>query len=466
MNPSRLFVGIITNTGLWGAIISTIVITLLGFLLFKFKVLDDHSTGAVQKVIINVIIPFLSFYSFLTTADGSDIKIYAIVFGLSAVYYIVLTGIAMVWVKLLPKTVPKSVITKAQNDFEKWQNQTELTNKQLFNSSIYLESLQKKHLVTWLMCIYGSNILFATPIVLGVYPNGIELGSLSIWNILYYIGGFGLSFSLISGAKFTRKEFGKTMKKTLLNPSFIVVLIAILLWSSQYFIPHAGPTVTTLDKPIEIQVQYGIDPNTKEVLQTGVLVDRFSTFGPNFSTLYGHAVTPHENPSDVTHPIVEWFSFDKVKNAYVIYNGKPAGWFDWKVTVPYLYKPISILASLISPLIWIVIGTSLAKTNIKEMFCKWRNWLFLIFKMVLIPIFILVLMIPLVITKNLPPQVAAVLVMTGSVPPGTTVVIYSQHFKVHEKYTAQVSSLSTMLSFIFIPVWLVVGVVVFELLAV
>ncbi|CRH46363.1 Uncharacterised protein [Chlamydia trachomatis] len=30
------------------------------------------------------------------------------------------------------------------------------------------------------MCIYGSNILFATPIVLGVYGQGVELGSLNI----------------------------------------------------------------------------------------------------------------------------------------------------------------------------------------------------------------------------------------------------------------------------------------------
>ncbi|CRH46360.1 Uncharacterised protein [Chlamydia trachomatis] len=41
--------------------------------------------------------------------------------------------------------------------------------------------------------------------------------------------------------------------------------------------------------------------------------------------------------------------------------------------------------------------------------------------------------------------------MVGSVPPGTTVVIYSQHFKNNENYTSQASSLSTMTSFLFIP---------------
>ena len=71
--------------------------------------------------------------------------------------------------------------------------------------------------------------------------------------------------------------------------------------------------------------------------------------------------------------------------------------------------------------------------------------------MILIPFFILLLVIPFVYIKTLDYKIAALLVMTGSVPPGTTIVIYSQHFKVHDKYTAQVSSLSTIMSFIFIP---------------
>ncbi|TPR54738.1 AEC family transporter [Metamycoplasma neophronis] len=460
-NPGTLFVGIMTNTGLWGAIISTIVITMLGFILFRTKVLNNESSGAIQKVIINVIIPFLSFYSFLKNADKADLKTFGIVFGMSAIYYVLLTSIAILWVKYLPKAVPKSVIARAQKDYDEWQTHVEFSQRQIFNREVYFESLQKKHLVTWLMCIYGSNILFATPIVLGVYPNGIELGSLSIWNVLYYIGGFGLSFSLLSGVKFTKQEFKFTMKKAVLNPAFITVIVAIVLWATQY-IPGAGSTVSELKSEQTIQVKYGIDLQTKEPLLEAISVKYKGTFGPNFSVLYGrdleHIVT--NSHGVVTHSYIkEWFTYDKLVGAYAPYASGPTGWFDWSVTMPYFAKPITILAGLISPLIWIVIGTSLAKTNIKQMFSKGRNWLFLIYKAGLIPLFILCLVMPFVKAKLLSPSVGAVLVMTGAVPPGTTVVIYSQHFKVHEDYTSQVSSLATMLSFIFIPLWLVVGVV-------
>lgn len=446
MSSSKdLFISIITNTGLWGAIISTLVITLLGFILYKTKVLNDGASGAIQKLIINIIIPFLSFFSFMKNADNYDIKTYAIVFGLSAIYYIVLTTIAILWIKFLPKLVPKSVLRRAEKEYNEYESNVEFEIKQIWNKDLYLEKLQKKHLVTWLMCIYGSNILFATPIVLGVYGQGVELGSLNIWNILYYIGGFGLSFSLISGVKFTKKEFKYTLKKAVLNPAFIVVLIAICLWATQY-IPKWGSTIK------ETNIKLLTNDNG---LQT---FDKVATFGPNFSSLYG--ITSTTNPN-----IIHWYEFNKVKNVWVSYNGSPTGWFDWNVTMPYLAKPISILAGLISPLIWIVIGTSLAKTNIKEMFRNKQNWLFLFYKSGLMPTLILLLVSFFVYEKLISVNVGAILVMVGSVPPGTTVVIYSQHFKNNENYTSQTSSLSTMTSFLFIPLWLVIGQLVLNKIA-
>ena len=68
-SSSTLFKGIITHTGLWGAIISTIVITLLGFILYRTKVLNDNATVRIQKIIINVLLAFLAFYSFLGTVE-------------------------------------------------------------------------------------------------------------------------------------------------------------------------------------------------------------------------------------------------------------------------------------------------------------------------------------------------------------------------------------------------------------
>ena len=442
-----LFKGIITHTGLWGAIISTLVVTMLGFLLYKFKVVNDISIQSIQKVIITTLLPFLAFYSFLQNAGKEDVKTFGVVFGLSAIYYFLLTTIALIWVKYTPNMIPKKVLDNAEKEILNTQIKQQTI---LFDKQNYIESIQKKHLVNWLMCIYGSNILFATPIIMALYPTGPHLGSLNVWNILYYIGGFGFSFSLLSGVKFTKKEFGFTIKKAVLNPSFIAVIVALTLWATQY-IPGAGSKIYDLSSPEIKEVEIVNDSNG--VIKDYYVMNKKATFGPNFSTLFGKT----------KNNITEWFRYDNIKKLYVPYNKKPTGWFDLSVTMPYLYKPISILAMLVSPLIWIVIGTSLAKSNIKEVFSKWNNWVFLIYKMILIPLFILLLVIPFVYIKTLDYKIAALLVMTGSVPPGTTIVIYSQHFKVHDKYTAQVSSLSTIMSFIFIPMWLSIGTVILSL---
>ena len=105
-----LFKGIITHTGLWGAIISTLVVTMLGFLLYKFKVVNDISIQSIQKVIITTLLPFLAFYSFLQNAGKEDVKTFGVVFGLSAIYYFLLTTIALIWVKYTPNMIPKKVL--------------------------------------------------------------------------------------------------------------------------------------------------------------------------------------------------------------------------------------------------------------------------------------------------------------------------------------------------------------------
>nr|AAO20900.1 unknown [Metamycoplasma arthritidis] len=247
--------------------------------------------------------------------------------------------------KLVPQAVPKKIILRAEREFNEWQDSQELEQKEIFNKSAFLDSLKKKHLVTWLMCIYGSNILFATPIIMGVYPQGIQLGALNIWNILYYVGGFGLAYTLISGVRFTKKEFKFTLKKALLNPSLLAILGALILWSSQY-IPGAGSTIRDLPLTGEGAKSGTVLIGNQEVVKT---FSQVGTFGPNFSKIYAYTYADGK---------VQWVVWDSIKQLYVPYQGKPTGWFDLNVTMPYLAKPISILASLVSPLIWIVIGTS------------------------------------------------------------------------------------------------------------
>ena len=60
------------------------------------KVVNDISIQSIQKVIITTLLPFLAFYSFLQNAGKEDVKTFGVVFGLSAIYYFLLTTIALI----------------------------------------------------------------------------------------------------------------------------------------------------------------------------------------------------------------------------------------------------------------------------------------------------------------------------------------------------------------------------------
>jgi len=72
------------------------VVFKITFLLYKFKVVNDISIQSIQKVIITTLLPFLAFYSFLQNAGKEDVKTFGVVFGLSAIYYFLLTTIALI----------------------------------------------------------------------------------------------------------------------------------------------------------------------------------------------------------------------------------------------------------------------------------------------------------------------------------------------------------------------------------
>lgn len=140
------------------------------------------------------------------------------------------------------------------------------------------------------------------------------------------------------------------------------------------------------------------------------------------------------------------------------------GWFELKITMPYIYKPINMLASIMSPLIWFSIGITLAESNIKEATKDKWVWIFSFQKLILIPLLIFALMIPFVSQGLISKGVAISMVIFASVPPATVVNAFSMQFKVCEKFTSECAALTTLLAIIAIPLWIVISDLTYSLL--
>lgn len=153
------------------------------------------------------------------------------------------------------------------------------------------------------------------------------------------------------------------------------------------------------------------------------------------------------------------------KNFTIVSRTGGNGWFNWSVTMPYLYKPINTIGGLSSPLVWLSIGITLAGTKlIDSVKDKWV-WIFSTEKLILVPLIIFLVMLGLVSSGIVSKEVAIPMIIFAATPPAIVVIAYSMQYKVCEKFSSQCSALCTLLAIIFIPLWIIIGDVVFSAVA-
>lgn len=140
------------------------------------------------------------------------------------------------------------------------------------------------------------------------------------------------------------------------------------------------------------------------------------------------------------------------------------GWFELKDTMPYIYQPINMLASIMSPLIWFSIGITLAESDIKSAVKDKWVWIFSFQKLFLIPLLIFALMVPFVSNESISKGVAISMVIFAAVPPATVVNAFSMQFKICEKFASECAALTTLLAILAIPLWIVISDLTYSLL--
>lgn len=127
-------------------------------------------------------------------------------------------------------------------------------------------------------------------------------------------------------------------------------------------------------------------------------------------------------------------------------------------TLPWLYKPLSYLQSLASPLAWLSIGATLAEVPFKKAMAQSDAWTYSLIKVMLVPVINLVLLVVLNVTGILPVSfegVATTVIMMAA-PTATVAAAYAINFEKEAVFTSNCSLLSTLLGVIAMPIWIIV----------
>ncbi|WP_029608528.1 AEC family transporter [Mycoplasma simbae] len=268
----------------------------------------------------------------------------------------------------------------------------------------YVNSYAQKLLTAQLMVGYASLQFFAVPLIetLGASVFGKSgTALLQVWNLPYMIGAFSYVKIAYSGQKISKDQV-KPILKALVHPMLVVLYVSIILWALQ-FIPQIGATLTTNAK----------DPFNFTVAKEGAqfwagFLKRFPVF------------------------------------AAIIIPG----------------------VKIISPLAWIVIGGSLATSNLKLAVKDKGVWLTTARKLITMPLFVFLITLALVASKAITPETGTLLVVLASCPPAAVTIIFSVAYKhEHSGFTAEVSSLSTLLCLVFMPIWTVAAHATFQTIA-
>lgn len=127
-------------------------------------------------------------------------------------------------------------------------------------------------------------------------------------------------------------------------------------------------------------------------------------------------------------------------------------------TAYWLYLPLHMLASLLSPLAWLLIGIQLAEMKVSTFYRKKEAWYFSLMKLGLVPLLTLFLSSFIYQAALLPLSKASIAIATllMATPTSTMLVV----FAIEGKQAVQTVSLgtlqSTLLSMLALPLWLVI----------
>lgn len=127
-------------------------------------------------------------------------------------------------------------------------------------------------------------------------------------------------------------------------------------------------------------------------------------------------------------------------------------------TAVWLYKPMTYLAKLASPLAWLAIGATLGDVTFREAAVDKTSWLYSFIKVVGVPLLNIVLLTLLTVTNILPINIVSLgtIVIMMATPTATVAAAYAISFDKDALLASNASLLSTVTAVIMMPIWIVI----------
>lgn len=127
------------------------------------------------------------------------------------------------------------------------------------------------------------------------------------------------------------------------------------------------------------------------------------------------------------------------------------------VTSPQLFKILTYLAGLASPLAWLAIGSTLGSVDFKHALSDKVSWYYTFVKLLIIPAINVVVLFILTLTGVLSVSLVALGATTimMATPPATVAVAYAINFEKDDILASNTSLLATLAAVIAAPLWIV-----------
>ncbi|MGI8362064.1 AEC family transporter [Bacillus cereus] len=127
-------------------------------------------------------------------------------------------------------------------------------------------------------------------------------------------------------------------------------------------------------------------------------------------------------------------------------------------TAVWLYKPLTYLSGLASPLAWLSIGTTLGAVNLKTAITDRTSLIYSVNKILLVPIINVVILAILSLTGILSMSAISmgIVVIMMATPAATVAAAYAISFDKDALLASNASLLSTISAVIMIPIWIVI----------
>lgn len=198
-----MLTGILTNPKFIGSILTVLVFIFIGYFLAKKKKVTDEVKTFVNFMVMDIALPAMALKSFLSDFDSASMKNNLSIVLMSIVIFLILL---------------------------------------VAGNLIFIRKEKEKRKTFAIMMSLGQVSFFSLPIVQALYEENEALIPINLVIIIFRFFLYFYAYAVFSGIKMNIKNIKDILKKLLLNPIMIAMILGIFIWFTQGFMPKVNTT--------------------------------------------------------------------------------------------------------------------------------------------------------------------------------------------------------------------------------